>query len=45
MNRLDKLVGLMDDYMGALITPGTNFYYLTGLNPSATGERLFLLAL
>jgi len=45
MNRLDKLVGLMDGYMGALITPGTNFYYLTGLNPSATGERLFLLAL
>lgn len=45
MNRLDKLIGLMDGYRGALITPGTNFYYLTGLNPSATGERLFLLAL
>ena len=27
----------------ALISPGTNFYYLTSLNPAATLERLLLL--
>ncbi|WP_461863235.1 M24 family metallopeptidase [Thermococcus sp.] len=28
---------------GALITPGSNFYYLTGMNPLGSLERLFLL--
>ncbi|MDW8034928.1 MAG: Xaa-Pro peptidase family protein, partial [Candidatus Korarchaeum sp.] len=28
---------------GAIVSPGTNLYYLTGLTPSATLERLFAL--
>jgi len=28
---------------GAFIVPGSNFYYLTGLNPLGTFERLFIL--
>jgi len=34
---------ISENFDGALISPGSNFYYLTGLDPSATGERLFLL--
>lgn len=30
-------------FEGALIVPGSNFYYLTGLNPLGTLERLFVL--
>jgi Xaa-Pro dipeptidase len=34
---------ISQDYSGALISPSANFYYLTGLNPLSTLERLFLL--
>ncbi|MCD6574603.1 aminopeptidase P family protein [Candidatus Aerophobetes bacterium] len=34
---------IQGEYKGALISPGPNFYYLTGLNPASTLERLFLL--
>lgn len=30
-------------FSGAFVTPGSNFYYLTGLNPLGTLERLFVL--
>ncbi|MGB9803531.1 aminopeptidase P family N-terminal domain-containing protein, partial [Desulfofundulus sp.] len=30
------------EYKGALISPGSNLYYLTGINPSSVHERLFL---
>jgi Xaa-Pro dipeptidase len=44
MNRIEELQELMHyraDY--ALISTGSNFYYLTGLNPQASLERLFML--
>jgi len=41
-NNLKRLISQMDDsYDGALITPGSNLYYLTGLNPKNVLERLF----
>ncbi len=43
--RIAELQGRMDEWDAALITPGTNFYYLTGLNPLGTLERLFLLVI
>lgn len=44
MNRVGELQRLMSgraDY--ALVSTGSNFYYLTGLNPQASLERLFML--
>ena len=41
--RITKLQGKMESWDAALISPGANFYYLTGLNPLGTLERLFLL--
>ncbi len=43
--RIESLIVLMRDIgaSGALIVPGTNLFYLTGLTPSATLERLFTL--
>ena len=43
--RLNKLISIMRDrdFEGALISPGTNFYYLTGLHLHETGERPTLL--
>lgn len=43
--RLQKLVSLMEerDFDGALISPGTNLYYLTGLHIHEAGERLTVL--
>ena len=43
--RLSKLVSLMNErnFDGALISPGTNLYYLTGLSVHEAGERLTLL--
>ncbi|ACS89882.1 MULTISPECIES: Xaa-Pro peptidase family protein [Thermococcus] len=32
-------------FEGALVAPGSNFYYLTGFNPLGTLERLFVLIL
>ncbi|MFW6305505.1 MAG: M24 family metallopeptidase [Candidatus Saliniplasma sp.] len=34
---------MADSYDGALITPSSNLFYLTGLNPSNVMERLFLV--
>jgi Xaa-Pro dipeptidase len=34
---------ISQEWRGALISPGSNFYYLTGLSPVSTLERLFLL--
>lgn len=45
MNRLNKFLGYLEEYSGVLITPGTNLYYLTGISPQATEERLFLLVI
>lgn len=41
----EKFHNLMveEGYGGALVSPGSNLRYLTGLSPSATLERLFLL--
>ncbi len=43
--RLQKLVSLMKErnFDGALISPGTNLYYLTGLSIHEAGERLTVL--
>ncbi|WP_457752066.1 M24 family metallopeptidase [Thermococcus sp.] len=43
--RLNKLISLMNErnFDGALISPGTNLYYLTGLTVHEVGERLTLL--
>ncbi|WP_297475625.1 Xaa-Pro peptidase family protein [Thermococcus sp.] len=43
--RLEKFVRLMKErgFDGALISPGTNLYYLTGLQVHETGERLTVL--
>ncbi|MGC8558212.1 MAG: M24 family metallopeptidase [Nitrososphaeria archaeon] len=44
MNRIEELQRLMSgraDY--ALVSTGSNFYYLTGINPQASLERLFML--
>ncbi|MGC8689572.1 MAG: M24 family metallopeptidase [Thermoplasmata archaeon] len=42
--RIKKLIEMIkSEYDGVLLTPGSNFYYLTGLEPSSTMERLFLL--
>jgi Xaa-Pro dipeptidase len=42
--RIAKLKDRMKDYADyALISPGSNLYYLTGLDPIGTMERLFLL--
>jgi Xaa-Pro dipeptidase len=37
------LENLSSGYGGAMVSPGYNFYYLTGLQPASTLERLFLL--
>ncbi len=34
-----------NDFNGALISPGTNLYYLTGLYPNEVGERITLLVI
>jgi Xaa-Pro dipeptidase len=48
MLKMSKLEEFQKELKGygdiALITPGTNFYYLTSLNPAITLERLLLLA-
>jgi len=43
--RIEKLASLMQNsgISGAIVSPGTNLFYLTGLSPSATLERLFAL--
>ena len=43
--RLQRLVSLMKErnFDGALISPGTNLYYLTGLRIHEAGERLTVL--
>ncbi|WP_010477151.1 aminopeptidase P family protein [Thermococcus zilligii] len=43
--RIEKFVSLIRErgFEGALISPGANFYYLTGLNLHEVGERLTLL--
>ncbi|WP_461866338.1 aminopeptidase P family protein [Thermococcus sp.] len=43
--RISKLREMMEENeaVGALIAPGSNFYYLTGINPLGSLERLFLL--
>ena len=43
--RLNRLIELMREsgIEGAIVSPGTNLFYLTGLSPSATLERLFAL--
>ncbi|ASJ04095.1 M24 family metallopeptidase [Thermococcus barossii] len=43
--RLQKLISLMKErgFDGALISPGTNLYYLTGLRIHEAGERLTVL--
>lgn len=43
---LDKLVSLMEKqgFNGALVSPGSNLYYLTGLHIHEAGERLTVLA-
>lgn len=43
--RLERFVKLMNEagYEGALISPGTNLYYLTGINLHEVGERPALL--
>ncbi|NJE25376.1 aminopeptidase P family protein [Thermococcus sp. MV5] len=40
---MKSFLSYLGEYDGALITPSTNLYYLTGMNPQATEERLFLL--
>ncbi len=44
--RIQKLVSLMNErgFDGALISPGTNLYYLTGLRFHEAGERPTILA-
>ncbi len=44
-DRMRRLVALMKEsnISGAIISPGTNFLYLTGLSFSGTLERLFVL--
>ncbi|ASJ02321.1 X-Pro aminopeptidase [Thermococcus profundus] len=44
--RLEKFVSLLNErgFGGAIISPGTNLYYLTGLHLHETGERLTVLA-
>ncbi|AMQ19092.1 M24 family metallopeptidase [Thermococcus peptonophilus] len=44
--RIEKLAALMEErgFNGALISPGANFYYLTGINIHEAGERLTVLA-
>ncbi len=45
MSKLEEFQKELKEYGDiALITPGTNFYYLTSLNPAITLERLLLLA-
>ncbi|RDD53417.1 MAG: aminopeptidase P family protein [Candidatus Korarchaeota archaeon NZ13-K] len=43
--RLSRLADLMreSDISGAIVSPGSNLLYLTGLSPAATLERLFTL--
>ncbi len=43
--RISKLQEVMrkEEAVGALVAPGSNFYYLTGINPLGSLERLFLL--
>lgn len=43
--RVSKLQEMMREReaVGALIAPGSNFYYLTGINPLGSLERLFIL--
>ncbi|WP_297438505.1 Xaa-Pro peptidase family protein [Thermococcus sp.] len=43
--RIEKLVRLMreNEFDGALISPGTNLYHLTGLHIHESGERITLL--
>lgn len=43
--RVSKLISKMESsgIVGAIVSPGTNLLYLTGLSPSATLERLFVL--
>lgn len=43
MKRMKRFLSYLGRYDGALITPSTNLYYLTGMKPQATEERLFLL--
>ncbi len=45
--RLEKLISLMKDrgFDGALISPGTNLYYLAGLQIHEAGERPTLLVI
>ncbi|HHI01583.1 MAG: aminopeptidase P family protein [Thermococcus sp.] len=43
MDRMKRFLEYLEEYDGALITPGSNLYYLTGMAPQATEERLFLL--
>jgi Xaa-Pro dipeptidase len=45
--RIGKFVELMNErgFDGALISPGTNLYYLTGLHIHEAGERLTLLVI
>jgi len=41
--RIDKLKGRMKGYADyALVSPSSDLYYLTGIDPIGTGERLFL---
>lgn len=44
--RIEKLAALMEEkgFSGALVSPGANFYYLTGLHIHEAGERLTVLA-
>ncbi|BAA30071.1 M24 family metallopeptidase [Pyrococcus horikoshii] len=44
--RLEKFIHLLGErgFDGALISPGTNLYYLTGLRLHEVGERLAILA-
>ncbi|WP_297498444.1 Xaa-Pro peptidase family protein [Thermococcus sp.] len=44
--RLDRLISLIKerDFDGAIISPGSNLYYLTGIKIYEAGERLTLLA-
>jgi len=45
--RIEKLVQIMreNEFDGALISPGANLYYLTGLHLHESGERVTLLVL
>ena len=45
VDRMKKFLEFLREgnYDGALITPCSNLYYLTGMVPQATEERLFLL--